>query len=214
MNGPRTVWIGLLALLVAPASAFAAAGDARGPEAIEPGFTPLFSRGDPLKQGWRMVGPGSITEESDGVLVTSGGMGMLWYARRPFQDFTLRLEYRVAAARNNSGVFVRFPNPPKSPWDAVHDGYEIQICDGARPEQRTGAIYSFKPPIKDPPTRPVGDWNTYEITVQGQVYTIALNGEVINTYRGSRGAKGYLGLQNHDPGSIVRFRNIRIKPLE
>jgi hypothetical protein len=203
-----------LSVLIVAATALvaAAADDARPGD--ERGFVPLYTRGDPLKQGWKMVGPGSITEESDGVLVTDGGMGMLWYAERPFRDFTLRLDYKLSDAKNNSGVFVRFPDPPKSPWDAVSQGYEIQICDGADPEHRTGSIYSFKAPDKAPPTRPVGEWNSYEITVRGQQYTITLNGETVNSYKGSRGERGYVGLQNHDPKSIVRFRNVRIKPLD
>ncbi|CAN5868702.1 hypothetical protein BH23PLA1_BH23PLA1_41340 [soil metagenome] len=180
----------------------------------EEGFQPLYNEGDPLEQGWKMVGPGAVVEESPGVLKTEGGMGMLWYAERPFKDFVLRLEYQVARPRDNSGVFVRFPNPPESPWDAVNQGYEIQICDSESPEHRTGAIYSFKGPDKDPPTRSPGEWNNYEIAVEGQKYTIKLNGETINTFEGSRGESGYIGLQNHDDRSIVRFRNIQIKPLE
>ena len=138
----RTKWALVLALAL-----IAAGPNVRGDES---GFTPLYSQGDPLKQGWQMVGPGSITEESPGVLVTKGGMGMLWYAKEPFKDFSLRLEYKQSAPKNNSGVFVRFPNPPKSPWDAVNEGYEIQIDDGADPEHRTGAVYSFKAPEKTP----------------------------------------------------------------
>lgn len=177
----------------------------------EPGFVSLYRKGDPLTQGWKQVGPGTITEESDGVLITSGGMGMLWYAASPFTDFTLRVDYKLSKADNNSGVFVRFPEAPTDPWDAVKTGYEIQICDGADPEHRTGAVYSFKSAEKAPPKKPVGEWNTYQIAVKGQDYTISLNGEVINHYVGSRGKSGFIGLQNHDPNSIVRFRNIRIK---
>ncbi len=200
-------------LAIAAIALSAQAADS-GPAKDEKGFVPLYSHGDPLKQGWKMVGPGSIREQSEGVLVTEGGMGMLWYAEKPFKDFTLRIDYKLSEPGNNSGVFVRFPNPPKSPWDAVNEGYEIQICDRADPEHRTGSIYSFKAPEKTPPTRPTGQWNTYEITVKGQEYTVSLNGEVINTYHGSRGVKGYIGLQNHDPSSVVRFRNVRIKTLD
>jgi hypothetical protein len=178
----------------------------------EPGFMYLYKAGDPLKQGWSQVGPGTVKEEADGVLVTDGGMGMLWYEKAPFTDFTLRLEYKLSKADNNSGVFVRFPDKVTDPWDAVKAGYEIQICDGADPEHRTGAVYSFKGPDKAPPTKPVGEWNSYEIKVKGQEYTISLNGEVVNHYTGSRGKSGYIGLQNHDKGSVVRFRNIRIQP--
>ena len=181
---------------------------------VETGFVPLYAKGDPLAQGWKMVGPGSVKEESDGVLVTEGGMGLLWYAKAPFRDYTLRVDYKLTNPGDNSGVFVRFPKEPTNPWDAVHQGYEIQICDKADPAHRTGSIYSFKPAEKTPPTKPAGEWNTYEIRVKGQDYAIALNGEPINTYRGDRGAEGFVGLQNHDAKSIVRFRNIRIKPLD
>ncbi len=178
---------------------------------VEPGFKSLYKTGDPLKQGWKQVGPGTVTEESPGVLVTAGGMGMLWYAEAPFKDFTLRVEYKLSKPDNNSGIFVRFPKAVTDPWEAVREGYEIQICDGADPEHRTGAVYSFKAAEKKPPTKPVGEWNTYEIKVKGQEYTISLNGEVINHYKGSRGATGFVGIQNHDKDSIVRFRNIRIQ---
>ncbi len=182
--------------------------------AADDGFTSIYAKGDPLKQGWKMVGPGSVKEESEGVLVTEGGMGMLWYAKATQKNFTLRVEYKQSTPLDNSGIFVRFPNEPKSPWDAVNEGYEIQICDGADPVHRTGAVYSFKPADKAAPTKPVGEWNLYEITVKGQEYTIKLNGEVINTYKGSRGEKGYVGIQNHDDKSIVRFRNIQLKSFD
>ena len=203
-------WLIGVAAIVATGSFVASGRDDSG----EAGFMKLYEKGDPLKQGWEMVGPGKIVEESNGVLVTSDGMGMLWYSKKPFGDFTLRVDYKLSDAGNNSGVFVRFPNKPKSPWDAVNEGYEIQICDGADPEHRTGAVYSFKAAEKTPPVKPVGEWNTYEISVRGQDYTIALNGETINHYKGSRGIKGFVGLQNHDPKSIVRFRNVRIKVLD
>jgi hypothetical protein len=201
----------LLGLLM---SALAGADAPKAAPKTDEGFTELYRSGDPAKQGWEMVGPGSITEEKDGVLVTEGGMGMLWYSRRPFKNFVLRVEYKLSDAGNNSGVFVRFPKKPKSPWDAVNEGYEIQICDGADPEHRTGAVYSFKAADAEPKLRPVGEWNDYEIRVKGQEYTILLNGRQVNSYKGSRGESGYVGLQNHDPKSIVRFRNVRIKELD
>lgn len=206
MRMTRPIWALALMILASPGSA----EDRPGP-GVEPGFRSLYEGGDPAKQGWKMVGPGTVKEEADGVLVTEGGMGMLWYARQPFKDFVLRVDYKQSTPKDNSGIFVRFPREPKSPWDAVNEGYEIQICDGADPVHRTGAVYSFKPADKAPPTRPVGEWNTYEIAVEGQKYTIRLNGEVINTYTGERGESGFIGLQNHDENSIVRFRNIRVR---
>lgn len=51
---------------------------------------------------------------------------------------------------DNSGVFVRFPNPGNDPYIAVRYGYEIQIDDLAQPDGKpihsTEAIYGFAAP--------------------------------------------------------------------
>ena len=158
-------------------------------------------------KGWRMAGPGEF-HLKDGVLTADGGMGLFWH-ERAFKDFTLLLDWRVEKPENNSGVFVRFPDPGDDPWVAVKEGYEIQICDTADAKHRTGSIYDFKD-ASDVPTHKPGEWNHYEITVIGQRYTVRVNGKVVNEFEGDRGAEGRVGLQNHDPGSPVSFRNVRV----
>jgi hypothetical protein len=70
---------------------------------------------------------------------------------------------------------------------AINFGFEIQIDELARPDNalihRTGAIYSFKGPTDGPlVVHPVGEWNDYEITVDGADFTVALNGQVVNLF--------------------------------
>ena len=40
--------------------------------------------------GWKHIGPGSFAVE-EGALVSSGGMGMLYYEAKSFRDFTLEI---------------------------------------------------------------------------------------------------------------------------
>jgi hypothetical protein len=163
-------------------------------------------------EGWTFCGPGRF-EIEDGALKTVGGMGMLWFDRKRFRDFTLSIEWMVERPQDNSGIFVRFPNPAADPWTAVHEGYEIQICDTAGPKHNTGSVYGFAAPTKVT-SKPAGEWNRFEITVVGQTYTVVLNNEtVVEAFEGERGREGYIGLQNHDPQVIVRFRNIKAKEL-
>lgn len=170
--------------------------------------TTIWGSGDPLENGWKMAGPGAFVAEGDTMYAT-GGMGLLWYAGKDYENFCLELEWQVTEAANNSGVFVRFPDPGNDPWVAVHKGYELQICDAAENKHNTGSVYSFQGPTSIP-TKAVGEWNHYSITVVGQTYTIEVNGELVNTYTGERSARGYIGLQNHDDASPVRYRNIRV----
>jgi len=78
---------------------------------------------------------------------------------------------------------------------------------------KTGAIYNFAAPSNaKAASKPVGQWNTFEIEVTGQKYSVTLNGEkVIPESTGNRNTEGYIGIQNHDADSHVSFKNIMIK---
>ena len=163
--------------------------------------------------GWAMNGPGRFRVQG-GALVTSGGMGILSYKRRRFRDFDLQVDWRVAERCDNSGVFVRISRLPRAPIDAVNSGYEVQIddCDPRGLAYQTGSIYDHAPATRLA-SRPAGQWNRFHIHVVGQQYTVLLNGVRVSKLSGVRARVGYVGLQNHDPGSRVSFRRIRARPL-
>jgi hypothetical protein len=179
--------------------------------AAPPRWTPLFD--GKSKRGWTMTGPGGFVV-SNGALVTRGGMGLLWHSRRRFRNFELQVDWRVAQRCANSGIFLRFADRPATPMTAVDGGYEVQIddCDPDGPHQTTGAIYDHSPATRRA-SRPAGKWNRYRIRVVGQHYTVFLNGARVNEFDGSRGEVGYVGLQNHDPGSRVSFRRLLVRTL-
>jgi Domain of Unknown Function (DUF1080) len=179
-------------------------------------FLNLFD-GEPLN-GWKMAGKGSFAVlQKGGVLQTQGGMGLLWYYKRKFKDFILELEWKASSKGDNSGIFVRFPNPGNDPYIAVRYGYEIQIDDLAQPDGKpihgTGAIYeTAAPSIMN--SKPSGQWNSLQIIAKNQKYTITVNGiVVISNFIGNRELEGYIGLQNHDDRSKVFFRNITVKEI-
>lgn len=175
--------------------------------------------------GWKMAGKGNfLIIESEKALLTQSGMGLLWYYKTKFKDFILTLEWKVSNRSDNSGVFVRFPNPNDDPNIAIEYGYEIQIDDIGSPDSdhihKTGAIYNYKgsPKTKTkyiPNPLVVGKWNTFDIYVIQQYYSVTLNGErVVTNFIGNKSLEGYIGLQNHDDRSRVYFRNVMIKELK
>ncbi|MFF5251151.1 ThuA domain-containing protein [Streptomyces leeuwenhoekii] len=193
-----------------------AIGDAQADCRPETGYRPLFD-GTSL-EGWKQAGPGSFTLGEDGTLTSSGGMGMLWYAERGFRSYSLKLDWRTAGD-DNSGVFVGFP-PSDDPWSAVNSGYEIQIDATDVPERTTGSVYGFRSADLDKRDRalnPPGEWNTYEIRVEGERLRVWLNGVKINDYTNTDPARsladGHIGIQNHGAEDQVSFRDIRIKEL-
>ncbi|MEV4756478.1 ThuA domain-containing protein [Micromonospora sp. NPDC049559] len=179
----------------------------------ETGYTALYNGST---AGWSQAGPGSFTN-SDATLTSVGGMGLFWYSNKQFTSYSLKLDWRMAGD-DNSGVFIGFP-ASSDPNSAVNNGYEIQIDPTDTPDRTTGSVYSFKSAdlaARDAALNPAGEWNTYELLVEGERLQIFLNGVKINDFTNTdpvRSLAGYVGIQNHGTGDDVSFRNIRIKEL-
>jgi choline dehydrogenase-like flavoprotein len=181
--------------------------------------------------GWEMAGQGSFVV-ANGVLqaVPGGDLGLLWSTTPTPADFILRCEWRLAQPNDNSGVFVRFPNPNSKGYNntayvAVHFGFEVQIDETGAPDgadrHRTGAVYGEpNQAFNLQPASPPGQWNAYEIHVQGQTYTVRLNGVQVTQFNNPHAGRGvpskpdapsFIGLQAHT-GAVV-FRNIQLEAL-
>ncbi|MFD3377763.1 MULTISPECIES: ThuA domain-containing protein [unclassified Streptomyces] len=187
----------------------------------EKGYSPLFDGTAESLADWKQAGPGSFSLSDDGTLTSSGGLGMLWYADRGLGSYSLKLDWRMASASgdDNSGVFVGFP-ASDDPWSAVNNGYEVQIDASDAPDRTTGAVYSFQSADirkRDRALNPPGEWNTYEIRVEGERLRVWLNGVKINDFTNTDPARnlrdGHVGIQNHGAEDQVSFRDIRIKEL-
>lgn len=191
---------------------------------VQNDFIALFNGRD--LTGWDVVGGG----EADGWLVEAGilkcrGKGGGWLSTtKEYEDFELSLEFNVSAG-GNSGVFVRVPRGGRPSYD----GMEIQILDdyayGAesiRPEYRCGAIWDIVSPIASA-VRPAGQWNSMNIRCEGARLKVVLNNVVtvdtnlndhldkLAEHPGLKQKSGCIGLQDY--GSVVSFRNIRIREI-
>ncbi|GAB3069055.1 lectin [Micromonospora schwarzwaldensis] len=190
-----------------------AAGRTKADCRPETGYTALYDGGT---TGWSQAGPGSFTN-SDATLTSVGGMGLYWYSAKQFTNYSLKLDWRLAGD-DNSGVFVGFP-PSSDPNSAVNNGYEVQIDPSDSADKTTGAIYGFKSAdlaARDAALNPAGEWNTYEILVEGERLQVFLNGVRVNDFTNTdpvRSLAGHVGIQNHGTGDDASFRNIRIKEL-
>lgn len=187
-------------------------------QAEAPGYRVLFDGSRSSLEQWQMTGPGAFELSAGCSMVTSGGMGLLWYPEE-FEDYILQLDWAITDD-DNSGVFVGFPDPEEDVWTAVDHGYEIQIDPSDAPERTTGSIYTFQGADireRDRAVNPVGDWNSYEIIVRAGRIQVYLNDVLVNDFTGDHPGRdlssGRIGLQNHGEHDVVRFRNVRIHEL-
>jgi hypothetical protein len=218
---------------------FAIAG-AAGMLAQEQGFKPLFNGKD--LTGWVYGRRGAAENKTgkgyqveNGVLYTTKEDGGNLFTEKEYSDFVLRFEVKLTPNANN-GIGIRAPLE----GDAAYAAMEIQVLDDGgseykslQPAQYHGSVYQMFPP-KRGHQKPVGEWNSEEITVKGRQVTVVLNGVTIvdanldtvkdeavlakhrdmSKPEGSRGianTKGHIGLLGH--GARVEFRNLRVKEL-
>ena len=228
--------VALVALIALPASAVQQGQDSNRHRPCgkidRDGYEWIFDGSRKCFEKWRYAGGAQITLQRDGTLKAEPGppnLGVLWYAARPYGDFSLRLQFRddspIPGSRANSGVQVRFPAPrppvPGCPmtfngtpqtvnpagWIAVNCGHEVQINDSpeapGNDPRKTGSIYGFADlNLAQARPTPPGVWNDLEVRVVGQHYTVVRNGVVINEYENLPGVP-FPGRPN-DPDSSSR----------
>ena len=92
-------------------------------------------------------------------------------------------------------------------------GYEAQVNATHRDPVKTGSLYNFHKNFESP--HAPNEWFTQHIIVKGNRIVIKVNDKVITDYVDEKNTftKGYLALQNHDPKSIVWYRNLQYKKL-
>lgn len=176
----------------------------------------------------RIIFKSEHTRSNAGVFVRIAD-GILDQAGNPGAAFDRNNEGKISGA---SGQQMReSSDKEEGPWFAVHHGYEVQIMDEADPFHRTGAIYSLAPSSRAS-AKPTNEWRSMIITLSGRLIFVEVDGERVTTfdpdspdvppakewYEPKREARrpevGYLGLQNHDPGDVVWFKEVAVRPLE
>jgi hypothetical protein len=190
----------------------------------EEGFVPIFNGRD--LAGWTGDLNGYSVE--NGAIVVGTGSGGNLYTAGEYADFVLRFDFKLTPGANN-GIGIR--TPPEG--DAAYVGMEIQVLDDSASQykdlqryQYHGSIYGVVP-AKRGFQKPVGEWNSEEITVRGRKVTVVLNGTTIvdadldeasnprtidgRDHPGLARTSGHIAFCGH--GSRVEFRNLRIKIL-
>jgi hypothetical protein len=190
----------------------------------EEGFKPLFNGKD--LTGW--TNATDSYEIVGGTLVCKSGKHGNMFTKDLYDNFTVRLEFKLPPGGNNGLGF----RSPISDDDIAYVGMESQILDNTAKKYKNlheyqvhGSLYGLAPAIRGY-LRPVGQWNYEELTLNGDQLTVRLNGfEILNTniaevrkkpidgkeHPGASRTDGHFGLLGHrDP---VAFRNLRIKRL-
>jgi len=170
------------------------------------GWISIFD-GKTLK-GWKASEEPDNWKVEDGAIVGRGKRSHLFYVEKEFGDLEFKAEVKINKG-GNSGMYFRAEFGTGWP-----KGYEAQVNSSHTDPKRSGSLYNFVS-ITDKLTED-DEWFTQHITAKGNHITIRLNDKVVVDYVDKKEThkKGYVALQQHHDGSVVRYRKLMVKPLD
>jgi hypothetical protein len=182
--------------------------------------------------GWKAAERPESWVVEDGVFVSRGERAHLFYvgkvAKHDFKNFEFSADVMTSPGAN-SGIYAhtRWQGPG---WPEA--GYELQVINSNPPAEKmngyiehkmTGSVYA----VRNNWQAPVADnvWFNYRIRVVGKTIQTFINDKLTCEYaegptpfrpddkKGRLLGSGTFALQAHDPGSIVKYRNMKVRLL-
>ncbi len=163
---------------------------------------------DALKDTWSV---------KDGVMVNKGRPVGYIRTTEDFTNYILRLQFRHQG-RGNGGVLLRMVGPDKvwprsieaqGQYNAAGDIWNIDKFPMKTAPDRTSGRHTRK--MHESNEKPVGQWNQYEITMDGEYLELKVNELVQNTATECWVTPGKICLQSE--GSPMEFRNLVVIPI-
>jgi hypothetical protein len=209
----------LVAMLAMAVPVMRGADDEKPPEtrkADEKAWVQIFNGKD--LTGWRVYPRGTGNwKVVDGVLIGSKEQSHLFNEWCHYKNFRYRVEAMIND-NGNSGQYSRAKFAPGFP-----PGYEAQINSTHSDPIRTGSLYpSFPVPrgerekliVRKQLHKP-DEWFTQEVIAVGNHIVIKVNGKTTVDFvdKNNSYMEGHFALQQHDPGTVVKFRKIEVMEL-
>ena len=195
------------AMVMAAAIVFVAASLLVSPLAAQDdGWVRIFNGKD--LEGWKAnERPENWTVE-DGILIGRGSRSHLFYMKQEFSDLHFKATIKLNN-KGNSGMYIRAEFGPGWP-----KGYEAQVENSSGDPKKTGSLYNFANFYEQ--IIPDDTWWTQEVIARGNHIIIKVNDRVITDFIDEKNSfrRGYIALQQHDPGSVVMYKDIMVKSLD
>jgi len=179
--------------------------------------------------GWKLFIPGdsvdvkSVWSVKDGVVHCTGVPNGYMRTTESFSNYKLHVEWRWAGEPGNSGVLLHCQGPDQvwpnciecqlksgNAGDFVIIGPGHITVDGKEYINNERFVI-IKRKVENA-EKPIGEWNSYDITCKGDEIVAYVNGTLQNKGTKAFVSSGPIALQSE--GAPIEFRNIYIEPLQ
>lgn len=157
--------------------------------------------------GWKANENDASWSVKDGVIVGDGERSHLFYMLEECENCEFKAQVKLNHD-GNSGMYFRAKF--EAGWPA---GYEAQVNNTSPDWRRTGSLYRFSD-VKEQLV-PDDTWWTQHIIADGNHIIIKVNDKVVVDYVDQKNTfqKGCLALQQHNPGSVVQYKDLMMRKL-
>lgn len=174
-------------------------------EAQDDGWVHIFNGKD--LTGWEANEKPENWTVENGAIVGRGTRSHLFFKKEEFTNLHFKATIKLNN-KGNSGMYFRAAFEPGWP-----KGYEAQVENSSGDPKKTGSLYNFANFYEQ--IIPDDTWWTQEVIAKGNHIIIKVNDKVITDFIDEKNSftKGFVALQQHDPGSVVMYKDLMIKKL-
>lgn len=163
------------------------------------------------------VDPASVFTVQNGVIHIKGDPFGYMRTKDTYSEYKLHVEWRYPGEASNSGVFIH-AQLPDTIWLKC---FECQLKSGSAGDfvcMNGAKMNELKPNTRvvnkmaASSEKPVGEWNTMEVTCKSNTIEVYVNGTLQNKATGTSDTKGHICLQSE--GKDIEFRNLFLLPAD
>jgi hypothetical protein len=165
----------------------------------------------------KSLDPSKIFTLKDGVIHITGPFGYM-RTKAVYSDFRLHAEWRWPSEATNSGIFL-FAQKTDTIWPrcvecqlSAGNAGDFVCSNGSDMNERTDKTKKVVKKMAASNEKPVGEWNTMEITCKGNTIEVVVNGILQNKATGVTPSSGSICLQSE--GKDIEFRNVSLTRLK
>jgi hypothetical protein len=220
MRSIKLIALLITALIIIPAASF---GQGKGKTAKENKTQNIqLFNGKNLKN-WEFylrdasVDPAKVFTVQNGVIHITGDPFGYMRTKQQYADYVLHVEWRYPKELSNSGVFVH-TQKPDTIWPMCVENQlkaggagDFVLMNGASINEQKDKNSRVVAKMTSSNEKPVGEWNSMDVTCSGNTIQVSVNGTLQNKGTGLNVTKGHICLQSE--GKDIEFRNVFITKI-
>lgn len=164
------------------------------------------------------VDPAKVFTILNGVIHIKGDPFGYMRTKDSYSDYKLHVEYRYPAELSNSGVFIHAQGADTIWLKCIEcqlkagSAGDFVCMNGSDMNERKDKSNRMVKKLAESSEKPVGEWNTIEVTCKANTIEVAVNGVTQNKGTNLNITSGSICLQSE--GKDIEFRNVFLTPLK